>query len=59
MIWQDYAITLIIYVFLIVIIPQITDVMRKKTRFNLLTSDPTEFGNYLLAVVFALLGLWI
>ncbi len=59
MIWQDYAITLIIYMFVIVTIPQVIDVLKKKTRLNLLTAGPTAFGNYLMAVVFASLGLWI
>ena len=59
MIWQDFAITLIIYMFVIVTIPQVIDVLRKKTRLNLLTAGPTAFGNYLMAIVFATLGLWI
>jgi len=57
--WQDYAITLIIYMFVIVTIPQVIDVLKKKTRLNLLTAGPTAFGNYLMAAVFASLGLWI
>jgi hypothetical protein len=59
MIWQDYAITLIIYMFVIVTIPQVIDVLKKKAKLNLLTAGPTAIGNYLLAVVFATLGLWI
>jgi len=59
MIWQDYAITLIIYMFVIVTIPQVIDVLKKKTKLNLLTAGPTALGNYLLAGVFASLGLWI
>ena len=59
MIWQDYAITLIIYMFVIVTIPQVIDVLKKRTRLNLLTAGPTAAGNYLLAVVFGSLGLWI
>ena len=59
MIWQDYAITLIIYMFVIVTIPQVMDVLKKKTRLNLLTAGPTAFGNYLMAAVFGSLGLWI
>jgi hypothetical protein len=45
--------------FVIVTIPQVIDVLRKKTRLNLLTAGPTALGNYLMAVVFATLGLWI
>ncbi len=59
MIWQDFAITLIIYMFVIVTIPQVIDVLKKKTRLNPLTAGPTAFGNYLMAIVFATLGLWI
>jgi len=36
--WQDYAITLIIYMFVIVTIPQVIDVLKKKTRLNRLTA---------------------
>ena len=59
MMWQDYAITLIIYMFVIVTIPQVIDVVKKKTRLNLFTAGPTAFGNYLMAAVFATLGLWL
>ena len=59
MMWQDFAITLIIYMFVIVTIPQVIDVLKKKTRLNPLTAGPTAFGNYLMAIVFATLGLWI
>ncbi|MEA3457556.1 MAG: hypothetical protein U9R21_02640 [Candidatus Thermoplasmatota archaeon] len=59
MIWQDYAITLIIYMFVVVTIPQAIDVSKKKVRLNLLTAGPTAFGNYLMAIVFGSLGLWI
>jgi hypothetical protein len=59
MIWQDYAITLIIYMFVLVTIPQVIDILKKKTRLNLITAGPTAIGNYLLAFVFSTLGLWI
>lgn len=59
MIWQDYAITAIIYMFVIVTIPLVLDVLKKKSRVNLVTAAPTAIGNYLLAVVFGSLGLWI
>jgi uncharacterized PurR-regulated membrane protein YhhQ (DUF165 family) len=59
MVWQDYAITLIIYLFVIVTIPQVIDVLKRKTKLNLLTAGSTAFGNYLMGVVFATLGLWI
>jgi hypothetical protein len=59
MIWQDYAITLIIYMFVIVTIPQVIDVLKKKNCLNLITAGPTAIGNYLLAFVFSTLNLWI
>lgn len=59
MIWQDYAITLIIYMFVIVTIPLVIDVIKGRTRVNLLTAFPTAFGNYGLMIIFATLGLWI
>ena len=59
MVWQDYAITLIIYMFVIVTIPQVIDVLKKKNRLNLITAGPTAVGNYLLAYVFSTLNLWI
>lgn len=59
MIWQDFAITLIIYMFVLVTIPQVIDVLKKKTRLNLVTAGPTALGNYLLAYIFSTLGLWI
>ncbi|MFO7677720.1 MAG: hypothetical protein R6V50_04995 [Thermoplasmatota archaeon] len=59
MIWQDYAITLIIYMFVIVTVPLVIDVVKKKSRLNLFTAGPTAVGNYMMAVVFGSLGLWI
>ena len=59
MIWQDYAITLIVFMFVIVTIPQVIDVLKRKVKLNLVTAGPTAIGNYLLAAVFATLGLWI
>ena len=59
MIWQDYAITAIVYIFVIVTIPQVIDVVKGRTSLNLLTAGPTSFGNYGLAYVFFTLGLWL
>ena len=59
MIWQDYAITIIIYMFVIVTIPQVIDVYKKKTKLNLITAGPTAIGNYMMAIIFSTLGLWI
>ena len=59
MIWQDIAITMIIYMFVIVTIPQTWDVLKRKHVLNLITAGPTAFGNYGLAYIFFTLGLWI
>ena len=59
MIWQDFAITFIIYIFVIVTIPQVIDVLKKRTKLNLLTAGPTAIGNYCMAIIFATLELWI
>ena len=45
--------------FVIGTIPQVVNVSKKKVRLNLLTAGPTEFGNYLMAIVFGSPGLWI
>ena len=59
MVWQDIAITIIIYMFVIVTIPQVRDVLKKKTKLNLITAGPTAIGNFGMAYVFSTLGLWI
>ena len=59
MIWQDYAITIIIYMFVVVTIPQVRDVLKKNTSLNLITAGPTAIGNYGMAYVFSTLGLWV
>ena len=59
MVWQDYAITIIIYMFVLVTIPQVRDVLKKKTKLNLITAGPTAIGNFGMAYVFFTLGLWI
>lgn len=59
MLWQDFAITLIIYMFVIVTIPQVIDVIKKRVKLNLFTAGATAIGNYFMGAVFATLGLWI
>ena len=59
MIWQDYAITIIVYMFVTVTIPQLIDVINKKTSLNLFTSGATALGNYCLTYVFFTLDLWL
>ena len=45
--------------FVIITIPQVIDVSKKKVRLNLSTAGPTASGNYLMAIVFGSMGLWI
>ena len=45
--------------FAIVIILQVMDISKKKVGLDLLTAGPTASGNYLMAIVFGSLGLWI
>jgi hypothetical protein len=59
MIWQDYAVTIIVYIFVIVTIPQLIDVIKGKTSLNLLTAGATAFGNYCLGFIFLTLNLWL
>ncbi len=59
MIWQDFVITTIVYMFVIVTIPLLIDVIKNRTSINLLTSSATSIGNYILAYVFFTLDLWL
>ena len=59
MIWQDYAITIIVYMFVIVTIPQLIDVVKRRSSLNLFTAGATSLGNYGLAYVFFTLDLWL
>jgi len=59
MIWQDYAITIIVYMFVIVTIPQLIDVIKSRTSLNLFTAGATSLGNYGLGYVFFTLDLWL
>ena len=59
MIWQDYALTSLIYMFVVVTIPLVRDVIKGRTTVNLLTAGPTAFGNYGMMYILATLELWI
>lgn len=59
MIWQDFVITTIVYMFVIVTIPLLLDVIKNRMSINLLTSSATSIGNYILAYVFFTLDLWL
>jgi small-conductance mechanosensitive channel len=59
MLWQDYAVTIIVYMFVLVTIPQLKDVIKGKTSLNLITAGATTIGNYCLGFVFFTLNLWL
>lgn len=59
MLWQDYAVTIIVYMFVLVTIPQLKDVIKGKTSLNLITTGATTIGNYCLGFVFFTLNLWL
>jgi hypothetical protein len=59
MIWQDFVITVIVYMFVIVTIPQLIDVIKGKSTLNILTTLATSIGNYGLAYIFVTLNLWL
>ena len=59
MIWQDYAITIIVYMFVLVTIPQLIDLIKNKNSLNLFTSCATSIGNYGLSYIFFTLNLWL
>jgi hypothetical protein len=59
MIWQDFIITTIVYMFVIVTIPLLIDVIKNRMSINLLTASATAIGNYILAYVFFTLDLWL
>lgn len=58
-IWQDYAITIIVYIFVLFTIPQLIDVIKNKTTLNIFTSLATSLGNYCLSYIFFTLNLWL
>ena len=59
MIWQDYAITLIVWMFVVATIPLVKDTIKGNTSVNLLTAVSTSIGNYGIALIFSTIGLWI
>ena len=59
MIWQDYAITIIVYLFVAVTIPQLRDIIKRKSSLNIFTAGATSIGNFGLAYVFFTLDLWL
>ncbi|MDD4568319.1 hypothetical protein L21_0014 [Methanoculleus chikugoensis] len=57
--WQDFAITGITVLFAVMLLPQLRDVMTRGGVLNVFTALFTSLLGYLLALVFATLGLWI
>jgi len=57
--WQDFAITGITLLFAVMLLPQLRDVMTRGTVLNFFSALATSLLSYLMALVFATLGLWI
>ena len=57
--WQDFAITGITVLFAVMLLPQLRDVVTRGAVLNFFTALTTSLLGYLLALVFATLGLWI
>jgi len=57
--WQDFAITGITVLFAVMLVPQLRDVMTRGAVLNVFSALTTSLLGYLLASVFATLGLWI
>ncbi len=57
--WQDFAITGITVLFAVMLLPQLRDVVTRGTVLNFFTALATSLLGYLLALVFATLGLWL
>jgi len=57
--WQDFAITGITILFAVMLLPQLRDVTSRGTVLNFFSALATSLLSYLMALVFATLGLWI
>ena len=57
--WQDFAITGITVLFAVMLLPQLRDVVTRGAVMNFFTALTTSLLSYLMALVFATLGLWI
>lgn len=57
--WQDFAITGITVLFAVMLVPQLRDVMTRGAVLNVFSALTTSILGYLLAAVFATLGLWV
>ncbi len=57
--WQDFAITGITVLFAIMLLPQLRDVVSRGAVLNCFSAFFTSVFSYILAMVFATLGLWI
>ncbi|KUK60710.1 MAG: hypothetical protein XE10_1835 [Methanoculleus marisnigri] len=57
--WQDLAITGITILFAVMLLPQLRDVMSRGVVLNFFSALFTSIFSYIMALVFATLGLWI
>ncbi len=49
--WQDYAVTAVIWLFVIFTIPMVKQVFKDKIVLTPITTIPTAFGNYMLMII--------
>lgn len=57
--WQDLAITGITILFAVMLLPQLRDVVSRGAVLNFFSAFFTSIFSYIMALVFATLGLWI
>ena len=49
--WQDYILTIVIYMFVICTAPLVHQIWKKNGYVTLRTAIPTSIGNYVLAIL--------
>jgi len=49
--WQDIAITIILLIFMVSLIPTTINCLKKKNKVSMKTAIPTTIGNYGLAII--------
>ena len=57
--WQDLVIAVIGLLFGFILLPQLFDVIKKKTVLNLYTAALTTIGLYIMTATFFTMGFWI
>jgi hypothetical protein len=57
--WQDVAITVIVVLLAVMLLPQLRDVLARTTVLNVFSSLFTSVLAFLLCLIYATLGLWL